>query len=151
MSCPEAHTHASVESPRPDRIGSASHLGLLGGTGGKVSPLKSGAVALLVFRGVSKCYPDGLREVVVLDGVSFEVMAGEFVGLWGVERSGKSTLLRIAAGWSCRMEVRSVLRGMSCRGFPLLSGRGECVMGLGLQLGAVGIATVWCLIMSRFL
>ncbi len=34
----------------------------------------------------------------VLDGVSFELEAGDFVGVWGPRRSGKSTLLRIAAG-----------------------------------------------------
>jgi putative ABC transport system ATP-binding protein len=34
----------------------------------------------------------------VLDGVSFAIEAGEFVGVWGPRRSGKSTLLRIAAG-----------------------------------------------------
>jgi ABC-type lipoprotein export system ATPase subunit len=34
----------------------------------------------------------------VLADVSFAVAAGEFVGVWGPRRSGKSTLLRIAAG-----------------------------------------------------
>jgi predicted ABC-type transport system involved in lysophospholipase L1 biosynthesis ATPase subunit len=34
----------------------------------------------------------------VLDGVSFELEAGDFVGVWGPRRSGKSTLVRIAAG-----------------------------------------------------
>jgi putative ABC transport system ATP-binding protein len=34
----------------------------------------------------------------VLDGVSFEVGVGEFVGVWGARRSGKSTLLRVASG-----------------------------------------------------
>lgn len=53
---------------------------------------------MLAFEGVSKRYPDGEREIVVLDEVSFEVHAGAFVGVFGLRRSGKSTLLRLAAG-----------------------------------------------------
>lgn len=55
-------------------------------------------MSLLLFSGVGKCYPDGRRRHVVLEGVSFAIEAGEFVGVWGPRRSGKSTLLRIAAG-----------------------------------------------------
>jgi ABC-type multidrug transport system ATPase subunit len=53
---------------------------------------------LLSFVNVSKRYPDGHREIVVLDGESFDVYQGTFVGLFGARRSGKSTLLRLAAG-----------------------------------------------------
>jgi putative ABC transport system ATP-binding protein len=53
---------------------------------------------LLSFANVCKCFPDSGREVTILDGVSFEVEAGVFVGLYGARRSGKSTLLRLAAG-----------------------------------------------------
>ncbi len=53
---------------------------------------------LLSFANVGKRFPDGGREITVLDSVSFEVDAGVFVGLYGPRRSGKSTLLRIAAG-----------------------------------------------------
>lgn len=53
---------------------------------------------LLVFDAVSKRYPDGGREIVVLDRVSFTIHAGVFVGVFGARRSGKSTLLRLAAG-----------------------------------------------------
>lgn len=55
-------------------------------------------MSLLRFHNVSKRYPDGSREVVVMDSVSFEIEMGDFVGLLGARRSGKSTLLRIAAG-----------------------------------------------------
>lgn len=56
-------------------------------------------MALLTFQGVSKRYRDlGVREHVVLSEVSFEIEAGASVGIWGPRRSGKSTLLRIAAG-----------------------------------------------------
>jgi ABC-type lipoprotein export system ATPase subunit len=53
---------------------------------------------LLAFEDVSKLYPDGVREIVVMDHASFEIYAGMFVGIIGARRSGKSTLLRLAAG-----------------------------------------------------
>ena len=53
---------------------------------------------LLSFTNVSKRYPDGARSIVVLDDVSFDVQAGADVGLFGSRRSGKSTLLHLAAG-----------------------------------------------------
>jgi ABC-type glutathione transport system ATPase component len=53
---------------------------------------------LLSFVNVSKSYPDGGRQVPVLDRVSLEVDAGVAVGVYGTRRSGKSTLLRLAAG-----------------------------------------------------
>jgi ABC-type ATPase involved in cell division len=53
---------------------------------------------LLAFEGVRKCYAEGSRKHVVLDGVSFELQAEDFVGVWGPRRAGKSTLLRLAAG-----------------------------------------------------
>jgi ABC-type lipoprotein export system ATPase subunit len=53
---------------------------------------------LLSFLNVSKRYPDGDREIVVLDRVSLEIDAGVSVGVRGSRRSGKSTLLRLAAG-----------------------------------------------------
>lgn len=53
---------------------------------------------LLSFLNVSKSYPDGDREIPALDGVSLEIDAGVSVGVYGPRRSGKSTLLRLAAG-----------------------------------------------------
>ena len=54
---------------------------------------------LLAFEEVTKRAADmGGRPAPILDAVSFEVAHGETVGLWGMRRSGKSTLLRIAAG-----------------------------------------------------
>lgn len=53
---------------------------------------------LLSFSQVGKRFPDGGREITVLEGVSFEMDPGVFVGLYGPRRSGKSTLLRLAAG-----------------------------------------------------
>ena len=53
---------------------------------------------LLSLRQVTARYVDGRREIVVLDGVSLEIDQGDFVGMWGPKRSGKSTLLRVMAG-----------------------------------------------------
>ncbi|HTU80025.1 MAG TPA: ATP-binding cassette domain-containing protein [Solirubrobacteraceae bacterium] len=47
---------------------------------------------------VSKRYRDGAREIHVLDCVSLELDTGASVGVYGTRRSGKSTLLRLAAG-----------------------------------------------------
>lgn len=55
-------------------------------------------MSLLAFREVSKRYPDGTREIVVLGGVSFELEQGETVGVLAARRAGKTTLLRLAAG-----------------------------------------------------
>ncbi|HLH13900.1 MAG TPA: ATP-binding cassette domain-containing protein [Solirubrobacteraceae bacterium] len=53
---------------------------------------------LLSFANVSKRYHDGTRELLVLDRVSLDMDAGVSVGVYGTRRSGKSTLLRLAAG-----------------------------------------------------
>jgi ABC-type sugar transport system ATPase subunit len=55
-------------------------------------------VSLLALEGVSKRYRERQRERIVLDDVSLEIQRGELVVVWGVRRSGRTTLLRIAAG-----------------------------------------------------
>jgi ABC-type lipoprotein export system ATPase subunit len=55
-------------------------------------------MTLLRFEHVSRSYLDGRREIVVLDDVSFGIEDEDFIGIWGMRRSGKSTLLRLAAG-----------------------------------------------------
>ncbi|MGA2453672.1 MAG: ATP-binding cassette domain-containing protein [Solirubrobacteraceae bacterium] len=55
-------------------------------------------MSLLSLRHVSKRYLDGRQQRTVLDDVSLEIDPGDFVGVWGMRRSGKTTLLRVAAG-----------------------------------------------------
>ncbi len=55
-------------------------------------------MTLLSLDGVVKRYARGYREVQALDDVSLEVEGGDFVAIWGGSRSGKTTLLRVAAG-----------------------------------------------------
>jgi ABC-type lipoprotein export system ATPase subunit len=54
--------------------------------------------SLLTVEHVSKCYREGQRERTALDDVSLEVCNGELVVIYGERRSGRTTLLRIAAG-----------------------------------------------------
>jgi len=64
--------------------------------------------ALLLLEGVSKSYWRGAHELKVLNELSLDVHAGEFVVVWGKRGAGKTTLLRIAAGLEApdRGEVR---------------------------------------------
>jgi energy-coupling factor transporter ATP-binding protein EcfA2 len=55
-------------------------------------------MSLLALQDVGKSYRNGPREHVVLRDVSLELEPGEVVVVWGMRRSGRSTLLRVAAG-----------------------------------------------------
>jgi ABC-type lipoprotein export system ATPase subunit len=55
-------------------------------------------MSLLALENVSKRYREGQRERIVLNEVSVELHAGELVAVWGTRRSGRTTLLRVAAG-----------------------------------------------------
>jgi ABC-type multidrug transport system ATPase subunit len=55
-------------------------------------------VSLLELEHVSKHYRRGARERIALRAVSLRIDTGEHVAVWGQRRSGRSTLLRVAAG-----------------------------------------------------
>jgi ABC-type lipoprotein export system ATPase subunit len=55
-------------------------------------------MSLLALEHVSHRYRDRQRERIVLNDVSLSIMAGEQVVVYGPRRSGRTTLLRIAAG-----------------------------------------------------
>jgi putative ABC transport system ATP-binding protein len=55
-------------------------------------------VSLLELRRVSRFHARGSRRVEVLREVSLEIEPGELVAVWGLRRSGRSTLLAVAAG-----------------------------------------------------
>ncbi|HXP29232.1 MAG TPA: ATP-binding cassette domain-containing protein [Solirubrobacteraceae bacterium] len=55
-------------------------------------------MGLLELAGVGKRYGRGRLERVALRDVSFELGRGEVVAVWGRRNSGRSTLLRVAAG-----------------------------------------------------
>jgi len=58
----------------------------------------AGAHAAISFEGVEKSFGTGGQAVRALDGVSFEVLPGEFFGLLGPNGAGKTTLISILAG-----------------------------------------------------
>ena len=68
-------------------------------------------MTLLSLEGVTKRFPAGLDEIPVLENVSIDVEEGDFIGVQGERRSGKSILLRIAAGWERPDEGRVVYAG----------------------------------------
>ena len=55
-------------------------------------------MTLLSLDGATKRYARGYRSFDALDGVTLDVESGDFVAIWGASRSGKTTLLRVAAG-----------------------------------------------------
>jgi putative ABC transport system ATP-binding protein len=62
-------------------------------------PVQTPAAGPMVdVRGVRKVYRRDAEELVVLDGISLQVPAGEFVALMGPSGSGKTTLLNLIAG-----------------------------------------------------
>jgi ABC-type methionine transport system ATPase subunit len=90
--------------------------------------LPAAAGTLLSFENVSKRYPDGGREIVVLNRVSFDLAAGAALGVLGVRCSGKSTLLRLAAaieppdGGSIRFDGQDITRLSASERARLLRG-----------------------------
>lgn len=83
-------------------------------------------MTLLELDGVGKSYSRGTR--VALDDVSLTVHSGEMVVVWGERQSGRSTLLRIAAGVEPpdRGVVRFEDRDLAGRGKRLGVGIGYC-------------------------
>jgi ABC-type Mn2+/Zn2+ transport system ATPase subunit len=55
-------------------------------------------MSLPLMERVTKHFSAGRREYAALRAVSFDIAAGEFVAVWGLRRSGRTTLLRVAAG-----------------------------------------------------
>lgn len=86
-------------------------------------------MSLLELERVSKGYEHGLRTRVALDDVTLEIEPGELVVVWGERRSGRSTLLRVAAGVEApdRGVVRFAGRDLSDQsGYALGGGVGYC-------------------------
>lgn len=75
-------------------------------------------MTLLTLEQVSKTYRRGRREVQALRGVSLDVSAGEIVGVWGPRFSGRTTLLRIAAGLEAPDSGRVLIGGVATGEHP---------------------------------
>ncbi len=55
-------------------------------------------MVILKVKDIKKIYKQGESEIMALNGISFEVQKGEFVGVVGTSGSGKTTLLQIIGG-----------------------------------------------------
>ncbi|MCL2769866.1 MAG: ATP-binding cassette domain-containing protein, partial [Solirubrobacterales bacterium] len=82
-------------------------------------------MGLLQLERVAKAYGHGARRKQVLREVSLTVHQHELVAIWGPPRSGRSTLLRIAAG----IEAPDA-GAVRLRGRPLAVGGGAVAGGL---------------------
>jgi predicted ABC-type transport system involved in lysophospholipase L1 biosynthesis ATPase subunit len=81
-------------------------------------------MSLLELDGVSRRHGRGANEHAVLREVSLQLDSGELVAVWGPRRSGRSTLLRVAAGIE-RADagtVRFAGHALTGRGGPALGG-----------------------------
>ena len=77
-------------------------------------------MSLLALDRVTKRYSTGRHEYTGLRHTSLDLAAGEMVAVWGIRRSGRTTLLRVAAGLEAPDEGRVLFRGedlASHRGF----------------------------------
>jgi ABC-type multidrug transport system ATPase subunit len=86
-------------------------------------------MSLLELDRVSKRFGRGLGERVALRDVSLTIEEGELVTIWGLRRSGRTTLLRVAAGIEAPDSgcVRFDDRGVTDRGDEVLGcGIGYC-------------------------
>jgi ABC-type lipoprotein export system ATPase subunit len=68
-------------------------------------------MSLLSIEHVTKRYRRGRLERVAVRDVSLEIDAGELVAVWGARFSGRSTLLRVAAGVESPEEGRVMFEG----------------------------------------
>jgi putative ABC transport system ATP-binding protein len=66
---------------------------------------------LLCLESVARSYSRGPKEIAVLKDVGLEVHSGDLVGIYGARSSGKTTLLRIAAGLDHPTSGRVVFLG----------------------------------------
>ena len=119
---------------------------------------------LLSFSNVTKRYPDGGRERVVLKAISFDLAPGAGAGLYGAPGFGKSTLLRLAAAiespeeGSIRFDGEDITRRSATErarllrgpiallaGGGWLAGPGESVLDhVAMSIGAQGLTMREC-------
>lgn len=70
------------------------------------------------FRGVSKVFKTGGREVTAVDGVTLTVEPGEILGVIGYSGAGKSTLVRLINGLDTATSGQLLLDGTDVVGLP---------------------------------
>ncbi|HTZ88384.1 MAG TPA: ATP-binding cassette domain-containing protein [Solirubrobacteraceae bacterium] len=75
-------------------------------------------MSLLALEQVVKRYGSGVQSKIALRDVSLAIDAGELVSVWGRRRTGKTSLLRIAAGIEPPDEGRVLLDGQDIDALP---------------------------------
>ncbi len=83
-------------------------------------------MSLLSVEHATKRYRRGRLERVAVRDVSFEIEPGELVAVWGARRSGRSTLLRLAAGIEAPDEGTVIFQGRD------LASHRDRVLGRGI-------------------
>lgn len=109
-------------------------------------------MSLLELRRVSKSHIRGSRRVEVLREVSLEVDAGEFVAVWGLRCSGRSTLLAVAGGLDQPDTGEVLFDGVDLNGrgaTALGNGVGYCRQGGGVPNGRTVIDSVRAGLLAR--
>jgi putative ABC transport system ATP-binding protein len=96
---------------------------------------------LLLLDRVDKTYWRGAHQLIVLDGVSLQIERGELVAVQGARRTGKTTLLSVAAGLlapdagSVRFEGGDLPAPSGCGDALLADGLGWARCGEGAPAG----------------
>jgi ABC-type cobalamin/Fe3+-siderophores transport system ATPase subunit len=109
-------------------------------------------VSLLSLHGVSKTVTAGDREHRVLRDVEFELERGDYAVVWGLRGSGRSTLLRIAAGIEPPDEGTVSFEGVKLKGSAgeaLGRGIGYCHLHFGSGEGRGGLDAVMMGLLAR--
>lgn len=109
-------------------------------------------MSLLELRSVSKSRSRGSRRVEVLRDVSLELDAGELVAVWGQRHSGRTTLLRVAAGVDLPDSGSVYFDGteLRARGATELGrGVGYCHVRVGVPTGRAVTDTVRAGLLAR--
>jgi putative ABC transport system ATP-binding protein len=73
---------------------------------------------LIQVKGAKKWIQNGARRVQILQGISLEIPAGQFVAILGASGSGKSTLLGLLAGLDTPSEGEIWLDGVPIHNLP---------------------------------
>jgi general nucleoside transport system ATP-binding protein len=91
-----------------------------------VKPAAKPQAPVLAVRGLSLTLPDGEKR---LDGVSFEVRAGEIVGIAGIEGNGQTELIEALAGLADEDAVSGAVE-LAGKDVAALSARGRRARGI---------------------
>jgi len=114
-------------------------------------------MSLLSIKHVTARHGRGRIERLVLKDVSLDIEAGELIAVWGLRRSGRTTLLRIATGMERPDEGKVLFAGqelaprrdkilgseIGCVQFPSSPGEGESVLDWvaeGWMAGRISLA-----------